>query len=136
MTISSLSIGQVMNLIACMRTETDNRADVDPARSHGGEEGGRGHRAGVHLGTLLPPRPHFCCSPAHLQPPDPHLEHPDAGFVYSPRLQRVVTYRLSRGAGSSSGSETPSSSSNLKTSPTVRPQHGHALAEVSIKTGR
>lgn len=35
-------------------------------------------------------------------------------------LWQVVTYTLSRGAGSSSDSETPSSSSNLKTSPARR----------------
>lgn len=59
---------------------------------------------GSSWGLRLPPRPH----------------RPRTHVWSSPPRRWVATHRLSRGAGSSSESETPSSASNLKTSPTRR----------------
>ena len=47
----------------------------------------------------------------------PGGEHPVLGELTARPTRPVTTYRLSRGAGSSSASETPSSSSSLETSP-------------------
>lgn len=64
----------------------------------------------------------------------PGGEHPVLGELTAPPTGPVMTYRLSRGAGSSSDSETPSSSSSLKTSPAG--DHSTDTLQLSLKSDR
>lgn len=64
----------------------------------------------------------------------PWWRAPGTGELTAPPTWLVVTYRLSRGAGSSSDSETPSSSSSLKTSPAG--DHSTDVLHLSLKSNR
>lgn len=64
----------------------------------------------------------------------PGGEHPVLGKLTARPTRPVITYRLSRGAGSSSDSETPSSSSSLKTSPAG--DHSTDALQLSLKSKR
>lgn len=97
-------------MTASVDTETDPQGRHGTHQKEALEGGGRERDAACHCVLRLPAD---TCDPSVGR-----ARHPRR---LPPSTAQAVTYRLSRGAGSSSANETPSSSSSLKTSPVVEP---------------